>query len=137
MSIDLTFLRQLIFHIIHAWFVKLRGSCYRKLYYNSIRDYCLNYSRWVPPCYIAQCRRKVQNSEGGTKIYKYSKASRYTALSCTDLPGARFWIGSKKIEMNEFMQWKPWAAQFSDHLAFILLSKKCCTSFFFPQKTLL
>ena len=27
----------------------------------------------------------------------YSKASRYTALSCTDLAGARFWIGAKKI----------------------------------------
>ena len=27
----------------------------------------------------------------------YSKASRYTASSCTDLAGARFWIGSKKI----------------------------------------
>ena len=28
---------------------------------------------------------------------KYSKASRYTASSCTDLDNARFWIGSKKI----------------------------------------
>ena len=27
----------------------------------------------------------------------YSKASRYTASSCTDLAGARFWIGSKRI----------------------------------------
>ena len=27
----------------------------------------------------------------------YSKALRYTASSCTDLAGARFWIGSKKI----------------------------------------
>ena len=27
----------------------------------------------------------------------YSKASRYTASSCTDLAGAHFWIGSKKI----------------------------------------
>ena len=31
------------------------------------------------------------------KYCRYSKASRYTALSCTDLAGARFWIGSKKI----------------------------------------
>ena len=34
----------------------------------------------------------------------YSKASRYMALSCTDLTGALFWIGSKKIwdeQINE------------------------------------
>ena len=34
-----------------------------------------------------------------TKLVKYSgysKASRYTASSCTDLDNARFWIGSKK-----------------------------------------
>ena len=31
------------------------------------------------------------------KIYNYSKASRYTASSCTDLADARFWIGSKNI----------------------------------------
>ena len=37
----------------------------------------------------------------------YSKASRYTASSCTDLDSARFWIGSKK----------PWEARF-----FIFLS---------------
>ena len=29
-------------------------------------------------------------------ILYYSKASRYTASSCTDLDSARFWIGSKK-----------------------------------------
>ena len=28
---------------------------------------------------------------------QYSKASRYTASSCTDLAGARFWIGSKNL----------------------------------------
>ena len=32
-----------------------------------------------------------------SSVYWYSKASRYTASSCTDLAGARFWIGSKKI----------------------------------------
>ena len=31
------------------------------------------------------------------KIMHYSKASRYTASSCTDLAGARFWIWSKNI----------------------------------------
>ena len=57
---------------------------------------------------------------------KYSKASRYTASSCTDLAGARFWIG--------------WVALFFDHLALTLLSNKSCmklscTSFFIPQKS--
>ena len=65
----------------------------------------------------------------------YIKASRYTASSCTDLAGARFWIQFKKI-WDE----KPWAARFFDHLALTLLSNKSCTnlswtSFFFPQKT--
>ena len=36
------------------------------------------------------------------KFLTYSKASRYTASSCTDLDNARFWIGSKK----------PWDARF-------------------------
>ena len=40
-----------------------------------------------------------------------------------------FELGPKKFEMNEFMKWKPWAAQFSDHLAFTLLSNKSCTNF--------
>ena len=35
-------------------------------------------------------------------ILFYSKASRYTASSCTDLDSTRFWIGSKK----------PWDARF-------------------------
>ena len=39
-----------------------------------------------------------------------------------------FELGSKKFEMNEFMKWKPWAARFSDNLAFILLSNKSCTN---------
>ena len=30
-------------------------------------------------------------------IFSYSKASRYTASSCTDLDNARFWIGSKNL----------------------------------------
>ena len=40
---------------------------------------------------------------------KYSKASRYTASSCTDLAAARtlqlhvFKLGPKNFEMNEFM----------------------------------
>ena len=38
------------------------------------------------------------------------------------------WV-QKKIEMNEFMKWKPWAVQYSDHLAFTLLSNKSCTYF--------
>ena len=49
----------------------------------------------------------------------YSKASRYLASSCTDLAGALFWIGSKKI----------WAARFFEHLGFTLLSNKSCTNF--------
>ena len=32
----------------------------------------------------------------------YSKASRYMASSCTDLAGARFWIGSKNIWVARF-----------------------------------
>ena len=36
------------------------------------------------------------------KKKEYSKASRYTASSCTDLDSTRFWIGSKK----------PWDARF-------------------------
>ena len=40
-----------------------------------------------------------------------------------------FELGPKKFEMNEFMKWKPWAARFSDHLAFTLLSNKSCTNF--------
>ena len=67
----------------------------------------------------------------------YSKASRYTALSCTDLADARFWIGSKIIWDKRIYLVK---ARFSDHLAFTLLSNKSCTNFklhkFFlsPQK---
>ena len=33
----------------------------------------------------------------------YSKASRYTASSCTDLDNARFWIGSKNIWDAHFL----------------------------------
>ena len=33
----------------------------------------------------------------GQTANSYSKASRYMASSCTDLAGASFWIGSKKI----------------------------------------
>ena len=67
----------------------------------------------------------------------YSKASRYTALSCTDLADARFWIGSKIIWDKRIYLVK---ARFSDHLAFTLLSNKSCTNFelhefFFPPKT--
>ena len=90
-------------------------------------------------------KRSGVTSDGNFSSYLigrswYSKASRYTALSCTDLAGARFWIGSKKFEMNEFMKWKPWTAGFYDHLAFTLLSDKSCTNFelhnfLFPQKT--
>ena len=85
----------------------------------------------------------------------YSKALRYTALSCTDVADTRFWIGSQiiwdqrifvvrtlrctKFEMNESMKWKPLAARFSDHLAFTLLNNKSCTNFeqhglFLPPK---
>ena len=46
---------------------------------------------------------------------EYSRASRYTAISCTDLDNARFWIGSKTfwdarffdkllLEMHEFLR---------------------------------
>ena len=44
----------------------------------------------------------------------YSKASRYTASSCTDLDSARFWIGSKK----------PWDARF---LIIFTLAARFCT----------
>ena len=40
-----------------------------------------------------------------------------------------FELVPKKLEMNEFMKWKPRAARFSDHLAFTLLSNKSCTNF--------
>ena len=60
---------------------------------------------------------------------KYSKASRYVASSCTDLAGARFWIGSKKIWDERIYVVKPWGARFFDHLAFTLLSNKSCTNF--------
>ena len=43
----------------------------------------------------------------------YSKASRYTASSCTDLDSARFWIGSKK----------PWDARF--WIIFTLAARFC------------
>ena len=42
----------------------------------------------------------------------YSKASRYTASSCTDLDNARFWIGSKKIWEARFLTKKIWEARF-------------------------
>ena len=60
---------------------------------------------------------------------QFSKASRYTASSCTDLAGVRFWIGSKKIWDERSYVVKPWAARFFDHLDFTLLSKKSCTNF--------
>ena len=53
-----------------------------------------------------------------------------------------FELGQKKFEMNEFMKRKPWAAQFSDHMAFTLSSNKSCTNFelhkfFLSQKDVL
>ena len=51
------------------------------------------------------------------------------ASSCTDLAGARFWIGSRKIWDEQSYVVKPWGAQFFDHLAFTLLSNKSCTNF--------
>ena len=38
-----------------------------------------------------------QLQHSGWKFNIYRKALRYTASSCTDLSGARFWMGSKKI----------------------------------------
>jgi hypothetical protein len=46
-------------------------------------------------------------------IWYYSKASRYTASSCTDLAGARFWIGSKNI----------WDARFCTFLHVFLINE--------------
>ena len=43
----------------------------------------------------------------------YSKALRYTASSCTDLAGARFWIGSKNI----------WDARFCTFLHVFLINE--------------
>ena len=40
-----------------------------------------------------------------------------------------FELGPKIFEMNEFTLWKPWTAQFCDHLAFALLSNKSCENF--------
>ena len=37
-----------------------------------------------------------------------------------------FELGPKKFEMNKFMKWKPWAAQFSDHFPFTSLQSCCC-----------
>ena len=37
-----------------------------------------------------------------SKIVKYSRAFSCTASSCRDLEDARFWIGSKKLEMHVF-----------------------------------
>ena len=45
--------------------------------------------------YIQKRQKKLKNSS--TYFWRYSKASRYTASSCTDLDNAHFWIGSKKI----------------------------------------
>ena len=85
------------------------------------------------PIREAQGHRKVCKSGGawskmmGKEIY--SKASRYTASSCTDLADARFWIGSKNIWAEQIYVLKPWATRFFDDLAFTLLNKKSCTNF--------
>ena len=42
----------------------------------------------------------------------YSKASRYTASSCTDLDNTRFWIGSKNFWDARFLTIFPLAARF-------------------------
>ena len=42
-----------------------------------------------------QCPQIIYEAQLHSSLY--SKASRYTALSCTDLAGASFWMGSKKI----------------------------------------
>ena len=39
---------------------------------------------------------------------KYSKASRYTTSSCTDLDSARFWIGSKNTWESRFLIFFSW-----------------------------
>ena len=62
-------------------------------------------------------------------ISSYSKASRYTASSCTDLAGALFWIGFKNIWAEWIYVVKPWAARFFDDLAFALLSNSSFTNF--------
>ena len=55
-----------------------------------------------PPRFFTYTNKKSPIS----MFFTYSKASRYTASSCTDLDSARFWIGSKKI----------WDARFFDKL---------------------
>ena len=44
----------------------------------------------------------------------YSRASRYTASSCTDLDNARFWIGSKKFWDTRFLMNFIWDARIFD-----------------------
>ena len=56
----------------------------------------------------------------------YSKASKYTASSCTDLDNARFWIGSKKFWDARFWTILPLAARFC-----MILHKFCTILHYF------
>ena len=102
-----------------------RGNCHNSLL-------CL---WWIMKVY------KMQNCLYGSVIIFFLCNNRCMHVVCTVRPrdtrprAARtsqvhvFELGPKKLEMNEFMKWKPWAARFSDHLAFTLLSNKSCTNF--------
>ena len=61
---------------------------------------------------------------------EYSKAARYTASSCTDLAGARFWIRSKKIWDERIYVVKTLSSTvFWPSCLHPILSNKSCTNF--------
>ena len=74
-------------------------------------------------------------------VQYYSKASRYTASSCTDLDHARFWIGSKKIWDTRFFDKLTWDARiflfcpknFWDARFLINCSLRCTNFLFHPM----
>ena len=60
----------------------------------------------------------------------YSRASRYTTSSCTDLDNVRFWIGSKKIWDTRF-----WSILLEKHEFFIFFPKFFLRCTFFDKLT--
>ena len=83
---------------------------------------------------VAMWNGNFQFPYSKSKVEYIQKTSWYTDSSHMDLAGACFRIWSKKkFGMKKFMKWKPWAAQFSYHFAFTLLSNKSCMNFELPE----
>ena len=91
--------------------------CFMKNWYQA----SLYWSRVAP---FGSGKKLSKSTLSSSKIWWYSKASRYKASSFTDLTGAHFWIGSKKIWDERI-----YVVKLLSSTVFWSLSHKSCTNF--------